>query len=100
MRGFSVYGCGVMQLGLCRDEEGRLETTRWVTLFYLPLLPVARWRVRYVTMALPGPKEDETFVFAPVERLPLEAASVVWTAWCGWSLVALAIAPALLCIFG
>src|SRR5262245_32274467 len=100
MRGFSVYGCGIMQLGLRRDDDGRLEMTRWVTLFYLPLLPLARWRVRYIMTPLLSYKEDETFNFAPLERLPLEAAGALWTAWCGWSLVALAIAPALLCVFG
>src|SRR5581483_1477366 len=100
MRGCSVFGCGVMQLGLRRDHEGGLETTRWVTLCYLPLLPLSRWRVRYAGVALPQPLEDETFVFEPLGRLPLRAAGVLRTAWCGWCLVALAVGPALACAFG
>jgi hypothetical protein len=100
MRGWSVFGCGVMQLGLRRDHEGRLETTRWITLCYLPLLPLSRWRVRYAGMALPQPLEDESFVFEPQERLPVKAVGVLRTAWCGWCLVALALGPALGCALG
>jgi hypothetical protein len=65
MRGWSVFGCGVMQLGLRRDRKGGLETTRWATLCYLPLLPLSRWRVRSAGLALPQPLEDESFVFGP-----------------------------------
>jgi hypothetical protein len=101
MRGWSVFGCGVMQLGLRRGPEGGLETTRWVTLCYLPLLPLSRWRVRYVGTALPtAPLEDVSFVFEPLGRLPLRAGGVLWTACCGWCLVALAVGPALGCVFG
>ncbi len=101
MRGWSVFGCGVMQLGLRRDHEGGLETTRWGTLCYLPLLPLSRWRARPAGVTLPtAPLEDESFVLEPLERLPLRAAGVLRTAWCGWCLVALAVAPALGCVFG
>src|SRR5262245_29046538 len=100
MRGRSVFGCGVMQLGLRRDREGGLETTRWVTLCYLPLLPLSRWRVRYAGLALPQPLEDESFVFERLCRLPLGAVGVLRTACCGWCLVALAVGPALACVFG
>jgi hypothetical protein len=88
-----------MQLGLRRDSAGRLETTRWITFCYLPLLPLARWRVAYVGTVLPGPWEDEPFVFEPRERLPLNVGGVLWTAFCGWFLVALALGPALSCAF-
>jgi hypothetical protein len=89
-----------MQLGLRRDQEDGLETTRWVTLCYLPLVPLSRWRVRYLGLPLPQPLEDESFVFEPLGQLTLRAGGVLWTAWCGWCLVALAIGPALACAFG
>jgi hypothetical protein len=90
-----------MQLGLRRDASGALETTRWLTLFYLPLLPVSRWQVRYAGMAFPsGPDEDESFVFEPVERLPLNFGGVLGTALCGWCLFAVALGPAAACVFG
>jgi hypothetical protein len=95
-----VFGCGVMQLGLRRDRAGSLEITRWVTLGYLPLLPLSRWRVRYTGMALPGPLEDPSFVCEALGRLPLDATGVLGTALCGWCLVALAVGPALACAFG
>lgn len=95
MLGWSVHGCGVMSLGLRRDDDGRLETTRWVTLLYLPLVPFSRWRVWYVGPTPPGEYHvDETFWFRPVERLPLDPAGVIWTALCGWCLWAVAVSPA------
>jgi hypothetical protein len=100
MRGWSVFGCGVMQLGLRRHHEGGLETTRWVTLCYLPLLPLSRWRVRYAGMALAGPLEDLSFAFEPLERLPLAAGGALATACSGWCLGAPALGPALACAFG
>ncbi len=64
MRGCSFYGTGLMQLGLRRDNEGELETTRWVTLVFVPVIPLSRWRVRYMGMASQlGPDNDESFVF-------------------------------------
>ncbi|HEY1378962.1 MAG TPA: hypothetical protein VGF55_19325 [Gemmataceae bacterium] len=53
MRGWSVLGCGVMQLGLRHDRGGDLETTRWVTVCYLPLLDEVR-REQSETQAEPG----------------------------------------------
>lgn len=100
MRGWSIFGCGVMQLGLRRDAEDRLETTRWLTLFYLPLVPLSRWRVRYLGMTFVGPKEDPSFNFASIERLAIEPLGAATTAAWGWFLVALALGPALMCVFG
>ncbi len=31
-----------MQLGLRRDDEGELETTRWITLVFVPVIPLSR----------------------------------------------------------
>src|SRR5262249_17878600 len=101
MRGWSVFGCGVMQLGLRRDRAGGLETTRWGTLCYLPLLPLSRWRGRYAGVSIRlALLEDVALVFEPLGRLTLNAGGVFWTAWCGWCLVAVALAPALGCVIG
>jgi hypothetical protein len=81
-------------------RAGGLETTRWVTFCDLPFLPLARWRARYAGMATPMPKEDESFVFEPLQRLPLGAGGVFRTAGCGWCSVALAVGPVLGCLFG
>jgi hypothetical protein len=97
MRGFSVYGCGLMQLGLRRAGDG-LEVTRWLTVLYLPLVPLSRWRV------LPGgevfPLEyhvDESLRFHPLERLPLDGMGVLRTVVAGWLTVAVAVGPAVGC---
>ena len=101
MRGFSFYGTGLMQLGLRRDNEGELETTRWVTLVFVPVIPLSRWRVRSMGMASQlGPDNDESFVFEPVERLPLDLFAVIRTALSGWCLFAIAVGPGMACVFG
>jgi hypothetical protein len=100
MRGWSFYGCGVMQLGLRHDDKGLLETTRWITLFFVPIVPLSRWRVRYAGTARRfGPDNDESFVFHHIERLPLDPLGVIQTALCGFCLVAIAIGPAVGCVF-
>jgi hypothetical protein len=97
MRGFSIYGCGLMQLGLRRDPDG-LEMTRWLTVLYLPLIPLSRWRVRPAGVVFPPEHHvDESFRFYPVERLPLGVLGVLQTAVAGWLLVAVAVAPAIVC---
>lgn len=98
LRGYSVHGCGVMLLGLRRDEGGGLETTRWLTLFYLPLLPLARWRVEYLGTTGGEHQDDETFVFHRVERLPLDLEGMSRTLLAGWGLAAIAFGPAAACV--
>ena len=101
MRGWSFCGCGLMQLGLRWDDEGNLETTRWITLLFVPILPVSRWRVRYAgTAETLGPDDDESFLFEPIERLSLDPSGVLGTALCGWCLFGVAVGPALGCVFG
>ena len=101
MRGWSFYGCGVMQLGLRRDDDGALETTRWITLFFAPVVPLSRWRVRYIGIApLVGPDNDESFAFEPLDRLPLDLIGVVRTALSGWCLFAIAVGPTVACALG
>jgi hypothetical protein len=97
MRGFSISGCGLMQLGVRRDADG-LEMTRWLTLLYLPLIPLSRWRVRPAGIVFPPEHHvDESFRFHPVGRLPLDLLGVLQTAAAGWLLVAVAIGPAIGC---
>lgn len=101
MQGWSARGCGVMCLGLKRDFDGRLETTRWVTLLFMPVMPLSRWRVRCLGEAHPyGPEFDPSLLFDPVERLPIDVFGACWTALCGWSLGIVALAPACVCIDG
>jgi hypothetical protein len=88
-----------MQLGLRRDADG-LETTRWLTLLYLPLIPLSRWRVRPAGVVFPVEYHvDESFRFHPVERLPLDIAGTLLTVTARWLLVAIAVGPAVGCAF-
>jgi hypothetical protein len=84
-----------MLLGLRRDEVGRLETTRWLTLFYIPVLPLGRWRVEYLGTTGGEQQDDETLLFARVERLPLDLEGMSRTVLAGWALGVIAIGPAI-----
>jgi hypothetical protein len=99
MRGWSSYGCGIMLLGVRRSDDG-LETTRWLTLFFLPLVPLSRWRVRYVGVPIGSGQDDPTFEFEPLERLPLDLEGTSRTFLSGWTLGAIALTPAAACVFG
>jgi len=94
LRGYSVLGCGSMLLGLRRDEEGRLETTRWLTLFYVPILPLSRWQVEYSGMTGGEYQDDETPSFFPLARLSLDLEGTARTLLGGWLLGAAAVGPA------
>lgn len=99
LRGYSLYGCGVMLLGLRRDETGALETTRWATLFYVPVLPLSRWQVEYVGLEGGEYQDDETLVFWGLERLSLDLEGVSRTLLAGWFLGAVAVGPAVAAAF-
>ena len=47
---YTLNGCGTRYYGR-RDEspDGSYVTTQWVTLFYIPLVPIASYRVLPVT---------------------------------------------------
>jgi hypothetical protein len=62
--------------------------------------PVVLPSVQAAGIAVDGGTRDESFTFAPLERLPLNLPGVLWTACCGWCLFGLAIAPAMACVFG
>ena len=94
LRGYSLYGCGVMLLGLRRDETGVLQTTRWLTFLYMPVLPFSRWRVEYVGREGGEYQDDETLVFWGLERLSLDLEGVSRTLLAGWFLGAVAVGPA------
>jgi len=98
VRGRSYYGCGIMHLAFRREANGALETTRWLTLCYLPLVPLSRWRVRFVGLVAPLPREDEALLFEPLERLCLSAGAALATAAGGWCLAALALGPLAACL--
>jgi hypothetical protein len=70
---FSINGCGTRYYGK-RDklQDGSYITTEWITLFFIPIIPLRSFRVRSVskqsTWALIASAKDEKFMVA---RVPL-----------------------------
>lgn len=94
--GFSIYGTGVSVLGYTRLEEDVYRVTLWITVLYLPILPVA-CRVVQPFQAdespLNGVFGDESFGFQILDRVPLHAKDVFRVYLLGWGLAAVAVTP-------
>jgi hypothetical protein len=80
IRDISYYGIGVRSFGCELEPPDGLILTRWVTLFFIPVIPFARVRCRYVDDSeCPTLHGDRVFRFQLLERVPLSFASVFET---------------------
>jgi hypothetical protein len=89
---FSVYGTGAMLYGIVQRPDGRVEFTVWLSLFWMPLVPLSSWSARYVgeaVQAIPG----ESHWFADLERIPHNGVRLAKTFLGALLLVAAAVAP-------
>lgn len=85
LRNASLDGCGLRVLGIHPLERHEIRVTVWLTLFYVPLLPLATWRVTYAGEALTFVDGiDDVLLFRKIERLPLDFGGAVRTLFIGW----------------
>jgi len=92
MNWFSVYGTGAMLYGIVQRPDGRVEFTVWLSLFWMPLVPLSSWSARYVgesVEAIPG----ESHWFADLQRIPHNRGRQAKTILSALLLIAAAIAP-------
>jgi hypothetical protein len=79
IRAFDVLGCGIRLIGIWpTGRSGVFAATQWVTCFYLPIVPLARRKVRFVQSAA----YDASWQV--VETTPLEGREVARTYVWGW----------------
>src|SRR5262245_60679021 len=92
MNWFSVYGTGAMLYGIVQRPDGRMEFTVWLSVLWIPLVPLSSWSARYVgeaVQAIPG----ESHWFADLQRIPHNRGRQAKTFLSALLLVAAAIAP-------
>lgn len=96
MEGRSFLGTGLMTLSIRPHEDGLCEITLWVTLLFLPVFPLTRWKVEYFGEAMTEyPHQDSAFRFGKIEQLPLKPGDLLKTYLLAIIGVAIAVGPAI-----
>ena len=69
MSWFSVYGTGATLHGIDRTPEGRVKFTVWLSVFWMPLIPISSWSAVYAGESTEW-SPDETHCFIDLVRVP------------------------------
>src|SRR5437899_1825893 len=67
---YSIYGIGVTIHGIQRRPEGRVEFTSWISVLWVPIIPLRSWSALYAGERPPDGITDEAHCFADVHRVP------------------------------
>ncbi|MGR3275374.1 hypothetical protein ACSYAD_09700 [Acaryochloris marina NIES-2412] len=99
--GFSIYGIGVSVLGYRPFPNGLYRVTLWITIFFIPIFPLAsrivrpfKFEYKSANRALIG----DSFGFNIIGQEPLHLANIIRTYILGWSLAFLALTPVVICV--
>jgi hypothetical protein len=92
MSWYSAYGTGANLYGIERAPDGRIEFTAWLSLFWVPLVPVSSWSAVYAGESI-GAIPGESHAFADLRRIPHNWPRLTRTFLGALALVVLAIAP-------
>src|SRR5215469_15531888 len=92
---FSIYGTGVSFYGCRRLEQDRYCVTRWLTILWLPVLPLSTWIIRPIGMTFVnmGALMIDRHKFEVVERPGLDARAVLRTYVTGYLTLLIAVGP-------
>jgi hypothetical protein len=95
---YSVYGTGATIHGIERTEDGRVRFTSWLSLFWVPLVPLRSWSAVYLGEGLPDGVTDESHRFGDIRRIPHDWGRNVQTFARGILMAGLAVAPSAIMI--
>lgn len=89
-----INGTGTTLLGISpMDSSGVATATRWITFLYLPVVPLARYRVHFL------PNKGRGFSYQELERLGLNGREILTTYLFFWLVIPLVLlAPFVLAI--
>jgi hypothetical protein len=92
IRGYSIVGTGIRLGSFEREQSDALVATLWLTLFFVPVIPLRRVRCRYLGESKMTHPHDETSpCFEILDRLPLSPFAILAT----WVLALVSIIAAL-----
>src|SRR6185295_1886226 len=92
MSWYSAYGTGATLHGIVRMPDDRVEFTVWLSLFWMPLVPISSWSALYAgesVGAIPG----ESHLFTDLRRIPHNGPRLARTFLGAVLLVFAAVAP-------
>ena len=92
MSWYSVYGTGVTIHGVEPADDRRVEFTSWLSVFWVPLVPLATYSAHYAGERFSG--EGESHRFADLRRISHDWGRIVQTFARGMLAALVAVAPA------
>jgi hypothetical protein len=92
MNWYSAYGTGATLYGIVRRPDERVEFTVWLSLLWMPLIPLSSWSARYVGEGIPA-IPGESHWFSDLQRVPHNSARMAKTFLGAILLVAAALVP-------
>jgi len=92
MSWYSAYGTGANLYGIERTPDGRVEFTAWLSVFWMPLIPISSWSAVYAGETI-GAVPGESHAFADLRRIPHNGSRLARTFFGALALLILAIAP-------
>jgi hypothetical protein len=92
MNWYSAYGTGATLHGIVRRPDERVEFTVWLSLFWMPLVPLSSWSAHYVGESV-GAVPGESHWFRDLQRIPHDRVRLAKTFLSALLLVAAALVP-------
>ncbi len=93
MSWYSAYGTGATIHGIERTDDGRVLFTSWLSVLWIPIVPLSSWSAIYAGERPPDGVTDESHCFDDLRRIPHDWLRIART-FVGSLLVAIvAIAP-------
>src|SRR5262245_6537705 len=93
---YSTHGTGVTIHGVRPSETdvGRIEFTSWISVFWIPLIPLRSWSAVYAGEALGDGIFDGGHAFSELKRIPHQKLLLLQTFARGILMLAIAVLPA------
>jgi hypothetical protein len=78
MNWYSAYGTGATLQGVEPTPDGRVEFTVWLSVFWVPLIPVSSWSAVYAGESIGG-SAGVAHGFADLRRIGHNPRRLAWT---------------------
>ncbi|MEM6853476.1 MAG: hypothetical protein AAF593_03620 [Planctomycetota bacterium] len=70
MSWYSIYGTGATIHGITPEDDGRVRFTSWLSVLWIPLVPLSTWTAVYAGERPPDGLTDESHCFFDLQRIP------------------------------
>ena len=76
---YSMYGTGATIHGIEHDLDGRVEFTVWLSVLWIPLVPISSWSARYAGELPPDGLRGEGHAFVDLAPIPHDWLRIIGT---------------------